>query len=107
MRGEFFRMRLIGNILWIIFRGLEACIMWIFIGLLYFITIIGIPFGKQAFKMAQLSLLSFGKEVKRDKKGSGSNMVYTRRFNINALSFYFWSNSLYYYNRYSFWITAF
>jgi|SRR5690554_1644996 len=64
-------MRIIGNVLWIIFGGLEACILWFFIGLVYYITIIGIPFGKQAFKMAKLSLLPFGKEIKRDKKGAG------------------------------------
>lgn len=51
------------NLLWIIFGGLMAWIMHIFFGLLLFITIIGIPFGKQHFKMAKLSLAPFGKHV--------------------------------------------
>ncbi|HJD11545.1 MAG TPA: YccF domain-containing protein [Candidatus Phocaeicola caecigallinarum] len=51
------------NLLWIIFGGLMAWIMHIFFGLLLFITIIGIPFGKQHFKMAKLSLAPFGKDV--------------------------------------------
>lgn len=51
------------NLFWIIFGGLMAWIMHIFFGLLLFITIIGIPFAKQHFKMAKLSLAPFGKDV--------------------------------------------
>ena len=51
------------NLLWIIFGGLMAWIMHIFFGLLLFIAIIGIPFAKQHFKMAKLSLAPFGKDV--------------------------------------------
>lgn len=51
------------NVLWLIFGGLYACITHILFGVLLCITIIGIPFGKQHFKMAGLSLAPFGKEV--------------------------------------------
>lgn len=51
------------NILWIIFGGLWVWLMHIFFGCLLFITIIGIPFAKQHFKMARLSLTPFGKDV--------------------------------------------
>ncbi len=51
------------NILWLIFGGLWACLMHICFGLLLCITIIGIPFGRQHFKMAGLSLAPFGKDV--------------------------------------------
>ena len=51
------------NILWFIFGGLWSCLMHLFFGALLFITIIGIPFGKQHFKMAELSLAPFGKNV--------------------------------------------
>lgn len=51
------------NILWIIFGGLWAWLMHVFFGLLLCITIVGIPFAKQHFKMAALSLTPFGKEV--------------------------------------------
>lgn len=51
------------NLIWIIFGGLWACLVHLFFGVLLFITIIGIPFAKQHFKMAGLSLAPFGKEV--------------------------------------------
>ncbi len=64
-------MRIIGNLLWWLFGGLEAaifgglwaCLMHLFFGFLLCITIIGIPWGKQHFKMAGLSLAPFGKDV--------------------------------------------
>ena len=56
-------MKLIGNILWFFLTGLGSAIGWFFLGILWCITIIGIPFGKQAFKMAKLSLFPFGKKV--------------------------------------------
>lgn len=49
------------NVLWIIMGGLWAWFMHIIFGVLLFITIIGIPFGRQHFKMARLSLAPFGK----------------------------------------------
>lgn len=52
------------NIIWIIFGGFFAFLMHIFFGVLLFISIIGIPFAKQHFKMAKLSLAPFGKDVK-------------------------------------------
>ncbi len=51
------------NVLWIIMGGLWAWLMHIIFGVLLFITIIGIPFGRQHFKMARLSLAPFGKKV--------------------------------------------
>ena len=51
------------NILWIIFGGLWAWLMHVAFGLLLVITIVGIPFAKQHFKMAGLSLTPFGKDV--------------------------------------------
>ena len=59
-------MRLIGNIIWIVFGGLISALLWIVCGLLLCITIIGIPFGVQCFKFAKLSFAPFGKKVKLD-----------------------------------------
>ena len=53
-------MRVIGNILWIILGGLAIAISWALIGLFLCITIIGIPLGVQAFKVAGLTLTPFG-----------------------------------------------
>ena len=52
------------NIIWIIFGGLWACLMHLLFGILLGITIIGIPFAKQHFKMAALSLAPFGKDIR-------------------------------------------
>lgn len=51
------------NIIWILFGGLAAWLTHIAFGIVLFITIIGIPFARQHFKMAKLSLLPFGKDV--------------------------------------------
>ena len=53
----------IGNILWFIFGGFLAGLSWFVIGLLWCITIVGIPVGVQCFKFAKLSFCPFGKEV--------------------------------------------
>ena len=53
-------MRVLGNILWIILGGLAIAIGWALVGLILCISIIGIPFGIQAFKMAGLTLTPFG-----------------------------------------------
>ena len=56
-------MSILGNILWAILGGLLIALIYILGGLLLCITIIGIPFGVQAFKFAGLSLAPFGKDV--------------------------------------------
>lgn len=57
-------MKTLGNIIWCILIGLWSAIGFAFVGLLLCITIIGIPFGKQLFKLASLIITPFGKEVK-------------------------------------------
>ncbi len=59
-------MKLLGNILWLIFGGLLWAIVLFIGGLLSLITIIGIPLGIQLFKMAEFVLWPFGKEVVRE-----------------------------------------
>ena len=56
-------MKTLGNILWFLIVGLASAIGWFFAGIIWCITIIGIPFGKQCFKIAGLSLAPFGKTV--------------------------------------------
>lgn len=51
------------NILWLLLGGLALAAEALFIGCLFCITIIGIPFGKQCFKIAKLSLMPFGNRV--------------------------------------------
>lgn len=54
---------LIFNIIWLCTGGLVISITHLFFGLLLCITIIGIPFGMQHFKMAALALTPFGKSI--------------------------------------------
>ena len=56
-------MRILFNLLWIIFGGLISWAGWMLFGLLWSVTIIGIPVGKQCFKLASISLNPFGKEI--------------------------------------------
>ena len=51
------------NILWLIFGGLELALASAVCGLVLCVTIVGIPFGLQCFKLAQLALMPFGAEV--------------------------------------------
>ena len=51
------------NILWIILGGIEIALTHLGLGVVFCVTIIGIPFGLQHFKMALLALVPFGKTV--------------------------------------------
>lgn len=67
-------MSCLGNLIWIIFGGLLNALGWIGIGILWCVTIVGIPVGVQCFKMAKLQFAPFGKEV-ITKKDSGFNLI--------------------------------
>lgn len=56
-------MSFIGNIIWLVFGGILGAIAWLIAGLLLCVTIIGIPFGLQCFKIAGFVLWPFGREV--------------------------------------------
>lgn len=56
-------MRIIGNILRFLFIGFFCGMSWVLTGLLWCITLVGIPFGKQCFKLAKLALMPFGASV--------------------------------------------
>ncbi len=57
-------MTLILNILWFIFGGgFIAWLLWILLGGLLFVTVIGIPFGYAAFRIASFAAFPFGKEL--------------------------------------------
>lgn len=56
-------MRLLGNLIWLLFGGLATAIGWWVAGLLAAITIIGIPFSIAAFRIGVFTLWPFGSEV--------------------------------------------
>lgn len=64
-------MNFIGNILWLLLGGLIISFYYALMGLLFCITIIGIPFGLQLFKIAGLALWPFGHEVTAGPNDSG------------------------------------
>jgi len=66
-------MSTVGNIFWIIFGGFFIFLEYIFAGVLLCLTIIGIPFGLQAFKIGVASLVPFSKKVV-DKHGTSSSL---------------------------------
>ena len=51
------------NLIWIVFFGWEMALGNLIVGCIWCITIVGIPFGKQFFKMARLSFMPFGASV--------------------------------------------
>ena len=52
------------NIIWIVFGGIEMTLAHLGLGIVFCITIVGIPFGLQHFKLALLALLPFGNVVR-------------------------------------------
>ena len=56
-------MRLLGNIIWVVFGGLFVAIEYAVASIPFFISIIGIPFGIQTLKMATVALWPFGKKI--------------------------------------------
>ena len=51
------------NVLWIFLGGIWICLSHLGFGILLCITVIGIPFGMQHFKLAALALAPFGKDI--------------------------------------------
>lgn len=56
-------MRTLGNVIWFLFGGVFMGIAWCLFGVLAFISIIGIPWGRACFVMAKFSFFPFGKEA--------------------------------------------
>lgn len=64
-------MNFIGNLIWLVFGGFFAALGYFFGGLVLCITIVGIPWGLQCFKLAGLVLWPFGKEVVSSSNSMG------------------------------------
>jgi uncharacterized membrane protein YccF (DUF307 family) len=69
-------MRLVLNILWAIFGGGFLIALQYFLGgVILCLTVVGIPFGIQAFKLAGLALQPFGHDVADDPSSSASGFL--------------------------------
>lgn len=56
-------MNLLGNLIWLIFGGFFAALGYFVGGIMLCITVVGIPWGLQCFKLAGLVLFPFGRQV--------------------------------------------
>jgi len=82
-------MNFIGNIIWLLFGGIIAAFLWALAGLVLCITIIGIPFGVQCFKIAGFVLWPFGQTIELGGFGVGGLL-----FNIIWLILFGWEFAL-------------
>lgn len=64
-------MKLIGNILWLLFGGIITAIEYVISSLILMLTVVGIPFGVQTLKLAGLALWPFGKKVVTNDRSNG------------------------------------
>ena len=78
-------MRFIGNLIWIICGGLLSAIGWWLAGVLWCITVVGIPVGLQCFKLSSISLNPFGKEI-IDECGAVSCLLNVIWFFVSGLA---------------------
>jgi uncharacterized membrane protein YccF (DUF307 family) len=72
-------MRAIGNFIWFVFGGVFMGLAWWLAGLLAFISIVGIPWGKACFVIGKFTFFPFGKQAinrrelnRRDDIGTGA-----------------------------------
>jgi len=68
-------MNLLLNIVWLIFGGFIVVLGYLLGAVLLCITLIGIPFGIQCFKLAGLALAPFGREVREKEPPGGALAV--------------------------------
>jgi uncharacterized membrane protein YccF (DUF307 family) len=69
-------MKTLGNILWLVMGGLVISAYYVVIGLIFCITIIGIPFGLQLLKMAGFAIWPFGREVVSGNNDNGCLSIF-------------------------------
>ena len=65
--------RVILNVIWLVFCGVWMAICYVLAGLVCFVLIITIPFGIAAFRIGAFALWPFGKQIRRDRKSTRLN----------------------------------
>ena len=80
-------MSILGNIIWLIMGGFLAGLGYIIGGLVLCITVVGIPFGLQSFKLGVATMVPFGKEVVESPHANSTLRVI---FNIVWLILFGW-----------------
>ena len=84
-------LRLVGNILWVIFGGAEMALGWAVAALLFAVSIIGIPWAKAAAMMAWFTIWPFGREAVDREVLTGREDIGTGAFGLlgNVIWFVF------------------
>lgn len=75
-------MRTLGNFLWFILGGVFMGILWWIMGLICFISIIGIPWAKACFVIGQFTFFPFGKEAISRKELHQTEDIGTSGFGV-------------------------
>lgn len=84
-------MKALGNIAWLLLGGILVAIFYFLGGLLLCITIIGIPFGVQLFKLGRYALWPFGYEI---VNGPGEPGCLSTVMNLIWILFGWWEVAL-------------
>jgi uncharacterized membrane protein YccF (DUF307 family) len=81
----------IGNVIWLVCGGLAMAVAWWLAGLVAFVSIVGIPWGRACFVIGNLCLLPFGREVADRQVVTGRSDVGTGALGMigNVLWFVF------------------
>lgn len=70
----------LGNLLWFVLGGGILALVWLIIGALFSVTVVGIPLGKACFQFAKLSAFPYGKEIIKETELKGKrNVSFFRR----------------------------
>lgn len=69
-------MKKLGNFLWCVLGGFLFAALYYIIGFVFCVTLVGIPFGKQYFKLAKLVFKPFGKVVVYERKRPLLNVLF-------------------------------
>ena len=64
-------MKIVGNLVWLIFGGIIIAIEYFIGSIILIVTIIGIPFGIQTLKMGALAIWPFGRDTRVHERASG------------------------------------
>lgn len=64
-------MKFLGNIIWLIFGGFFTALEYFAAGIALAVTIVGIPFAFQSFKLGIMMLAPFSQEAVKRESGSG------------------------------------
>ena len=75
-------MNVLGNFLWFIFGGIILGLEWAIIGVFAFVTIIGVPWGKSCFMLANFSFFPFGRTVIDRKDLNGKDDIGTGKLGL-------------------------